>query len=139
VTAFSYSMAVRHLVKSTELRCQGTQNPQMKARKNVALLILRLTLVFVVSCVPLYANNLYFILNLPGNFFLFLLNDLDYNKFYFEVALVFSFCLFLINSALNPVALFCTSLTYRKHLKRYLCCCCKANSPPTDIELRRRN
>jgi hypothetical protein len=46
---------------------------------------------------------------------------------------------FLMNSCLNPVALLCTSSPFRQHLKRYLTCFCKTNSPPTDFELRRRN
>ena len=44
-----------------------------------------------------------------------------------------------INSCLNPVALFCSSLAFRRHLKRYLTCCFKTKSPPTDFELTRRN
>jgi len=44
-----------------------------------------------------------------------------------------------INSCLNPVAYFCTSLAFRRHFKRYLTCCCKSKSPPNDLELKRRN
>jgi len=132
-------MAARHLVKSADLMSEGTQNPQLKARKNIALYILGLTVVFVISYVPVYAIMLSFNSNLPLNiypfvFFGFQKSDLD------VMAGIIGFaCLFVTNSALNPVALFCTSSTFRKHLKRYLCCCCKTNSPPTDIELQRRN
>ena len=42
----------------------------------------------------------------------------------------------LINSYLNPVALFCP---FRQHLKRYLTCFCKANSPPSQLKLATKN
>ena len=42
---------------------------------------------------------------------------------------------FAINPCLNPVALCCTSLAFRRQIKRYLSCCCKAKSTPTAIEL----
>jgi len=48
-----------------------------------------------------------------------------------------STCFLLINSCLNPVALFCTSSPFRQHLKRYLTCFRKTNPPPTDLELKR--
>ena len=50
-----------------------------------------------------------------------------------------STCFLLINSCLNPVAVFCTSSPFRQHLKRDLTCCCKTNSPPADLELTRIN
>jgi hypothetical protein len=37
------------------------------------------------------------------------------------------------------VALFCTSLAYRRQFKRYFTCCCKANPTGTDVELTGRN
>jgi hypothetical protein len=45
----------------------------------------------------------------------------------------------LINSCLNPVALFYTSSPFRQHLKCYLTCFDKTNSPPVGLELTRRN
>jgi hypothetical protein len=138
VIAFSYIMAARHLVKGADLMSEGTQNPQLKARKNVVLFVLGLTVVFVISYVPLYATKFYMSFILGPNVYLIHLNGLDsqsVNAFRTEAV---SWFLILINSSLNPVVLFCTSLAFRKHLKRYLCCCCKANFPPNDIELRRR-
>jgi hypothetical protein len=38
-----------------------------------------------------------------------------------------STCFLLINSCLNPLALFCTSSPFRQHLKRYLTFHCKTN------------
>jgi len=138
VTAFSYIMAARHLAKSADFMSEGTQNPQLKARKNIALFILGLTVVFVISYVPVYAIMIYFNLNLPLNFIPLFINGFEGGDPNVFVEIVGFACLFVTNSALNPVALFCTSSTFRQHLKRYLCCCCKAKSPPTDIELQRR-
>jgi len=139
VTAFSYIMAARHLAKSADLMSEGTQNPQLKARKNIAWFILGLTVVFVISYVPVYAIMIYFNLNLPLNFMPLVIKGVEGSDLNVFVEILGFACLFVTNSALNPVALFCTSSTFRKHLKRYLCCCCKTNSPPTDIELQRRN
>ena len=55
-----------------------------------------------------------------------------------EIKLILKFYL-SINSCHNPVALFCTSLAFRRQFKRYLTCCCKAKSHPNDFELTRRN
>jgi hypothetical protein len=44
-----------------------------------------------------------------------------------------------INSCLNPIALCCTSRAFRRQLKRYLTCCCKAKSTPTEFELEGRH
>jgi len=137
VTAFSYIMAARHLVKIADHMSERTQNSQLKARKNVALFMLGLTVVFVISYMPYYVSRYYTILNLHGNFFLNRLNVVQNSNDI--VTATVSWCLIMTNSALNPVALFCTSSLFRKHLKRYLCCCCKGNSPPTDIALTRRN
>ena len=137
VTAFSYIMAARHLVKSAHRMYEWTQNSQLKERKNVALFMLGLTVVFVISYMPYYVSRYYIILNLHGSFFLNRLNGVQDSNV--VVTATVSWCLIMTNSALNPVALFCTSSLFRKHLKRYLCCCCKGNSPPTDIALTRRN
>jgi len=69
VTAFSYIMAVRHIVKSADRMYEWTQNSQLKARKNVALFMLGLTVVFVISYMPYYVIRCYTIFNLNGSFF----------------------------------------------------------------------
>jgi hypothetical protein len=138
VIAFFYTMTAHHLVKSADLISEETQNPQLNKRKNVAKYVMGLTVVFMISCVPYYAFWAYTVFNLGWE----LHGSHWTNKFIFADSLsasLVSYCLFLMNSSLNPVALFCTSSLFRKHLKRYLCCCCKANSPPTDIEITRRN
>jgi gastrin-releasing peptide receptor len=139
VIAFSYITAARYLVKSADIISEETQNPKLKARRNIAVFVLGLTAAFVISYVPLHAIVSYIYFNSDRNVYLVHLNGLDDKSFNVQLAQGFSLCLFLMDSSLNPVALCCTSLAFRKHFKRYLCCCCKANSPPTDIELARRN
>jgi hypothetical protein len=94
-----------------------------------AKVVLGLTVAFIFSYVPYYALYTYIYFNWD----LLIENRYYYMDFLFDV----SDALVLINSCLNPVALFCTSALFIKKLKRYLTCSCKANSPPppTDIEL----
>ena len=130
VIAFSYIMIHRHLVESSCLISERTLHPQLNTRKITAKVVLGLTFVFLISYMPLYALHTYIIFNkewLPGmhKYFLFMKE--------------ISKCLVSINPCLNPVALFCTSTQFRKHLKLYLTCSSKANSPPNDIELTVRN
>ena len=134
VIAFFYIMTACHLVKSTDLTFEETQNPQLNKRKNIAKYVMGLTIVFLISYGPYHAIWSYFFFKLGHIIHLPYLSASD-----FLLLNLISYCLFVMNSCLNPVALFCTSSLFRKHLKRYLCCCCKRNSPPTDIELRRRN
>jgi hypothetical protein len=126
VIVFSYIMIHRHLVESSCGISEGTQHTQLNTRKITAKVVLGLTVVFLISYVPLYALHTYIFFNkgwFSGMF--------NYMLFLYEV----SYYLVSINPCLNPVALFCTSALFRKHLKRYLTCSCKANSPPTDIDL----
>jgi len=61
VNAFFYIMTARHLVKSAYLVSEGTQNPQMNKRKNVAKYVMRLTLVFLISYVPYHDFWIYIV------------------------------------------------------------------------------
>jgi hypothetical protein len=138
VVAFFYVMTAHHLVKSADVISEETQNPQLNKRKNVAKYVLALSVVFVISYVPYHAFWAYIYFNRDLEFEMFDLNFADLVNT-FPLPVLISYCFFLMNSSLNPVALFCTSFAFRKHYKRYLCCCCKAKSPPTDTELRRIN
>jgi hypothetical protein len=134
VIAFFYIMTARHLVKSAYLVSEGTQNPQMNKRKNVAKYVMRLTLVFLISYVPYHVFWIYIVFSSGREINLsFFISDIDYST----LVILITYCLLPMNSAPIPVTLFCTSSLFRKHLKRYLCCCCKGNSPPTDIALTR--
>jgi hypothetical protein len=138
VIAFCYIMTSRHLLK-TRFSLSDTQNSRQNTRKNTAKVVLGLTVVFLFTSVPFHVYETYLIcsVNLEKSF-----NDLFIELS--ETGELASIRLFLefilsINSCLNPVALFCTSLAFRRHLKHYLTCCCKTKSPPTDFELARRN
>jgi hypothetical protein len=131
-------MTARHLVKSADLLSEETQNPQLNKRKNVAKYVMGLTLVFLISYVPYHVLWAYVVFNSDMEVYEGLFEVIDFDS-PISLIVLSSYCFFLMNSALNPVALFCTSSLFRKYLKRYLCCCCKANSPPTDIVRTRRN
>jgi neuromedin B receptor/gastrin-releasing peptide receptor len=158
VVAFSYIMTARSLVVSSRSISEGTQNPQMETRRNTAKIVVGLAFVFMISYVPyhalwayfIYREKEYFEYNLKdflkiGQYFYTgavarkFTNILDNSNYQFQYTYLISTVFLLINSCLNPVALFCTSSQFRQHLKRYLTCFCKTNSPPTDFELTRRN
>jgi hypothetical protein len=52
VIAFTYTMTARHLVESSRSISEGTQNPQLKTRRNTAKIVLGLTVVFLISYLP---------------------------------------------------------------------------------------
>jgi hypothetical protein len=89
--------------------------------------------------VPYHVFWTYFIYSQEGPFFSKIPDILDHSNYKFQYTHLFSTGFLLINSCLNPVALFSTSSPFRQHLKRYLTCFCKTNSTPTDFELTRRN
>jgi hypothetical protein len=140
VIAFSYIMTARHLVESSRNICERTQNSQLKTRRNSAKIVVGLTFVFLASYVPYHVFWIYIIWTEDEKVFVLKFSDiLDYWNYKLRYTYLISTCLLLINSCLNPVALFCTSSPFRQHLKRYLCCFCKTNSPPTDLKLQRRD
>jgi hypothetical protein len=140
VVAFSYVMTACHLVESSRSISEGTENPQLKARRNVAKIVVGLTVVFVISSVPYHAFWTYINYVVKEEVVLERVLDLLDGSYYkLRYSYLIATFFLSINSCLNPVALFCTSSPFRQHLKRYLTCFCKTNSPPTDLELRRRN
>jgi hypothetical protein len=138
VIAFTYIMTARHLVESCLSISEGTENPHLKTRRNTAKSVVGLTVVFLISYVPYHVFWTYIIwtklIDIFYVSFRLEISHLDYAIHY----LISTFFL-LINCCLNPLALFCTSSPFRQHLKRYLTCFCKTNSPSTDLELTRRN
>ena len=140
VIAFTYIITALHLVKSSRSISEGTQNPQLETRRNTAKIVLGLTVAFVISYVPYHALWSYIICTSEDRFFSDSLTDiLIYSNNELRHTYQISTCFLLINSCLNPVALFCTSSPFRQHLKRYLTFFCKTNSSSTALELRRRN
>jgi hypothetical protein len=61
VIAFSYVMTARHLVESSRSISEGTQNPQMKTRRNTAKIVVGLAFDFLISYVPYHVLWTYMI------------------------------------------------------------------------------
>jgi hypothetical protein len=156
VVAFSYVMTARRLVESSRGIYEGTQNPQMETRRNTAKIVLGLAFVFMISYVPYHVFWTYFIFSeneraeykitdffKAGLHFYKLeflrkrevTDILDNSNYQFQYTYLISTYFLLINSCLNPVALFCTSSQFKQHLKRYLSCSSKTNSPSNYLEL----
>jgi Leucine-rich repeat (LRR) protein len=137
---FSNTMTAFHLVKNSDPISEGTQNPQLNTRKNSAKVVLGLTVVFLISYLPNHAFKAYTIYTVGTNLSAVNLDEfVSHILFKLQYTLAVTKCLLLINSCLNPVALFCSSLAFRRQFKRYLTCCCKAKPPPNGFELTRRN
>ena len=140
VIAFSYIMSARHLVEISRAISEGGQNPQPKTCRKTAKILVGLTVVFLISYVPYHAFWTYINCTQGEEYFLIKITDiLDESNYKLRYTYLISTCLLLINPCLNPVALYSTSSPFRQHLKRYLICFCKTNSPPTDLEIQRRN
>jgi hypothetical protein len=139
VIAFSYIMTARHLLESSSPISEETQNPRLNKRRDTAKIMLGLTIVSLISYVPYHILEVYFFSRINFDVFEVRFSDeLRWLPNFLEIKPILKTFL-SINSCLNPVALFCTSLAFRRQFKRYLTSCCKANSPPTDFELTRRN
>jgi hypothetical protein len=139
VIVFSYTMTALHLLKNPCSLSEGTQNPQLNTRKKTAKVVLGLTVIFLISYVPyhIWKTFWYFSINsdISGATFE---DKFDWDN-HFQNIKVILYLFLSINSCLNPVALFSTSLAFRRHFKRYLTRCFKAKSPPADFELKRSN
>jgi hypothetical protein len=131
-------MTFRHLLKS-RFSLSETQNDRQNTRKNTANVVLGLTVVFLFSYLPYHVYSTYLFLSINfENSVDKIVQDAHWVSNLESLQPILDI-LISINSCLNPVALFCTSLAFRRHFKRYLTCCCKTKSPPTDFELARRN
>jgi len=139
VIAFSYIMTARHLVVSSRSISEGTKNPQLKTRRNTAKIVVGLTVVFLISYVPYHVFWTYFICSQEDIISSDSRDVLRYSNYELQYTYLISTCFLLVNSCLNPVALFCTSSQLRQHLKRYLTCFGKTNFPSTDPALASRN
>ena len=140
VIAFSYIMTARLLVESCRSISEGTQNIHLDPRRNTAKIVVGLTVVFLISYVPYHALWTYVNCTRKVKIFSEKISDIHvYSDYKLRYTYQISTCFLLINSCLNPVALFITSSPFRQHLKRFLTSFCKTNSPPTDLELARRH
>jgi hypothetical protein len=140
VIAFTSIMTARHLAQDSSHLSVRAKNPKLNKRRTTAKIVLGLTVVFLISYVPYHAFWTYINVNRQVTFFSEKITD---NLIYSNNELLFTYqistCFLLINSCLNPVALFCTSSPFRNHLKRYLTYFCKTNTSSTDLGLTRRN
>jgi hypothetical protein len=146
VIGFTYTTTARHLAQNSRIS-EGKQNHQLKTRRNTAKIVVGLTFVFLISYVPSHGYWTYFIWNeqIETGYEIITykytkvrdISQVSDAKLLYPYLI--STCFLLINPCLNPVALFLTSSPFRQHLKRYLTCFFKTNSPPTDIEFERRN
>jgi Leucine-rich repeat (LRR) protein len=101
-----YVMTARHLVMSARL-----VQTDAKACKTLAKIVLGLATVFFISFVPyhvLWTVILWEIIPLEV--------DMTYVVFV-------SSCLLVFNSCFNPIALYCTSVTFKRQFKHYLMGC----------------
>ena len=112
----------------------STENTQKYSK-----IVVGLTVVFLISYVAYYVLWTYIICTEEESNFYKNFHIILQSKYKLRYMYLISTCLLSINSCLNPVALFCTSSSFRQHLKCYLTCFCKTNSVPTDLELKRRN
>ena len=139
VIAFSYIMTARHLLKSSSPISEETQISRLNTRRTSAKVVLGLTVVSLISYVPYHICDtcLFSSINVDNSF----VKLIEEEFWVYTFAGISSILkLFLsINSCLNPVALCCTSLAFRRQFKRYLTCCCKERSSPTDFELEGRH
>ena len=139
VIAFSYLRMARHLVESSCSLSEEGQNPQLNTRKNTAKVVLGLTVVFLISYLPYHIWEYLFYFSIHLDIYTATSGDefgWVYIVSHFHVIL---HLLLSISSCLNPVALFCTSVAFRREFKRYLTCSCRTKSPLTDLELSRKN
>jgi hypothetical protein len=137
--AFSYVNMARHLVESSRSLSEEKQNPQLNTRKNTAKVVLGLTVVFLISYLPYHIWETYFYY---FSIYLDIYTATSGDEFVWVYDVsnipVIVHLLISISSCLNPVALFCTSISFRSEFKRYLTCSCKTKSSLTDLELSRR-
>jgi hypothetical protein len=112
-------MTSRHLLKRLYSLTE-THNARQNTRKNTAKVVLGLTVVFLFSYLPFRIFKMYLILSIN-----FEKSNIEFVKELTGVESLVNIMSILdvllsMNSCLNPVALFITSLAFRTHLKRYL-------------------
>jgi hypothetical protein len=133
-------MTARHLVESCRSISEGKQNVHLDTLRNTGKIVVGLTVVFLISYVPYHTFWTYVNCVREVRIFSEKITDIHiYSDYKLQYVYQISTCFLLINSCLNPVAIFCTSSQFRQLLKRYLTCFCKRNSPRTDLELAREH
>jgi hypothetical protein len=139
VIAFSYIMMARNLLESSCSLSQEAQNSRLNTCKCTAKVVLGLTVVFLISYVPYHILETYFCSSINLDTSLLKMGEKFFGIFTFANIMSILNLFLSIHPCLNPVALCCTSLVFRRQFKRFLSCCCKAKSTPTDFELEGRH
>jgi hypothetical protein len=139
VIAFSYIVTARRLVESSYSFSVETQNPQLNTRRNTAKVVLGITVVFLISYVPYHISELYLFYSIDFHNPMEKIVDELVSLYNLKYIILIPHFFLSINSCLNPAAVCCTSLAFRRQFKRYLICSCKTNSPPIIFELSSRN
>jgi hypothetical protein len=137
--AIFYCMVQRdtNLVESSSSLSEATQNPRLKKPRIEEGPFSGFTLLFLIINMSYHILDMYFYLNINFDFSSF--------SFIFDVELVDGYNLrdiifilqihLAVNSYLVPLALFNSSLAFKRQFKHYLTSCYKTNSPPNDLEL----
>ncbi|PSN48498.1 hypothetical protein C0J52_14075, partial [Blattella germanica] len=103
-----YILTTRQLVKNAR-----QMKTDEKICKTLAKVVLGLAIVFFVSFVPYHVLWTVIVWEIV---------PLELDMTYVVFA---SSCLLVLNSCFNPIALYCTSVTFRRQFEHYLLCCCR--------------
>ncbi|KAJ9590044.1 hypothetical protein L9F63_016834, partial [Diploptera punctata] len=104
-----YILTARQLARSAR-----QMKTDAKASKTLTKIVLGLAIVFFISFVPTY--------HVLWTVIVWEIVPLELDMTYVVFA---SSCLLVFNSCFNPVALYCTSVTFRRQFEHYLLCCCR--------------
>jgi hypothetical protein len=116
--AFSYIMTALLLLKSSRSISEGTQIPQLETRRNTAKIVVGLTVMFLTSYVPYHTFWTYVICTEEDVVPYEILGDIIKLQYTYIISTYF----LLINSCLNPVALFLAISPVREHSKVFINC-----------------
>jgi len=117
---------------------RGYTKSSTEHKQKYCKVVVGLTIVFMISYVPYHVVWTYIVCSKTVSSPTTAVEMERHWNYKLKYMYLISTRFLLINSYLNPVALFCTSSRFRQHLKRYLTCFCKTNSPPTDFELTKK-
>ncbi|XP_022909503.2 neuropeptide CCHamide-2 receptor-like [Onthophagus taurus] len=92
---------------------QGQSLSQIRARRNVARMVLCFVFLFFICFLPYHVFFLWFFFHPTA--------ESDYNEYWHTLKIV-GFCLSFSSSCVNPVALYCVSGVFRQYFNRYLFC-----------------
>ena len=128
LSVISFSFVMTWQVESSSSLSEETQDLRLDKRDYIGRSLFCCFLVFTITSVPyhVYESIPYFNMSFDfSSFKFFIVSDYILRDIIFNLHILLS-----IKSCISTVALFCTSLAFRRHFKRYSTCCCKTNPPP---------